>query len=214
MQVKDAQELASLYHNTSFLDKLHIYIRLRRAYFDKVETYLPKQGTILDFGCGHGFFSYYLAKKSSHRNIIGVDISRKKIDMANAIEHKTITFLYKENTVELLEKKNEYDGIAILNVLYLFDKKGEQEVIEKAAKALKKDGVLALIEHDANITFTTRYTRLREFFMLRIFKLTSGETLTFNPHEWWMALLEKYFSQVIAIKLDKKGFQKLYICKK
>lgn len=215
MKPYEAEKLLTLYPHLKLIDKLHIYIRLRRAYFDIVEQYVPKKGKILDFGCGHGFFSFYLYQKSQKREIIGTDISEKKIAIAKTTSlAKYIRFIRKDTTLDLLGAKHHYEAITILNVLYLFDRNGQKEVIKKASASLQKNGTLILIDHDANITFMTFYTRLREFLMFRVLRLTTGSTLTFNTHEWWMDLLKQNFQKVDYISLDKRGFQKLYICKK
>jgi len=98
--------------------------------------------------------------------------------------------------------------------LYLFDKKDIEKIIQKASSSLNKNGILIITDHDADITFQTSYTKLREFIMLRILHLTHGTTLTFNPHHWWLKILEKNFTEVKYLSLDKSGFQKMYICKK
>lgn len=215
MKTKQAKEILSLYKEASIVDKLHIYIRLRRSYFDKIEKYIPQKGRILDFGCGHGFFSFYLYQTSNKRHITAVDISKRKINLAKkAVGKKNIEFIYKEDTINFLTNPASYDAIAILNVLYLLSKKNQIKIIRDASKALNKNGVLILVDHDASIKINTFYTRIREFIMFRILKLTSGDTLTFNPHIFWMNLLKDNFNEVKFFKLDASGFQKIYVCKK
>lgn len=215
MKTKHIKSILSLYKDAGAVDKIHIYIRLRRSYFDKIEKYIPQKGNILDFGCGHGFFSFYLSQKSDNRSIIAVDVSKRKIDLAKKAKGKeNIKFIYKQDAIRYLKNLTDYDCIVILNVLYLMSKNDQIKTIQNASSALKKNGVLVLVDHDAEIRINTFYTRLRELLMLRILKLTSGDTLTFSPHYFWIDILKQNFSKVNFYKLDKSGFQKLYVCRK
>lgn len=215
MKAERLKSIFTLYKNAGIIDKAHIYIRLKRSYFDKIEKYIPRKGNILDFGCGHGFFSFYLSQNSDKRSITAVDVSKRKIDLAKkAAGKKNIKFIYKNDTINYLKSLTNYDAIAILNVLYLMSKNDQIKTIQNASNALKKNGVLVLVDHDADIKINTFYTRLRELFMLRILRLTSGDTLTFNPHYFWIDILKQNFNKVNFYKLDTSGFQKLYVCRK
>lgn len=206
------KKILSCYTNISFLTKLHIYIRLQRSYFEEVERYIPKKGQILDFGCGHGFFSLYLSE-SQNRIITGVDISKKKIEAANKAKHgENIHFIYSPEPIKLLEKRLYYDGIAILNVLYLISVENQLEIIAKAKQSLKPKGKLLIMEHDAHKKIRTLYTKLREYIMVKILHLTYGKTLTYNDHAWWKKTLKEHFRNVEPIPIDRWKHQYLYIC--
>lgn len=215
MTPKDSNDILKAYKHISIITRLHMYVRLRRANFDTIERYVPKKGIILDFGCGHGFFSLYLAEKSKARKVTGVDVSREKIDVAKLITpHKNLFFLHLKNSLTSLDKNSAYDAITISDVLYLLSQSDQEKVIAKACNALKKDGKLIVIEHNAENTFRTFYTRLREFIMTKILRFTEGEHLTFNKHSWWMKLLKQHFEDVKFKKLDTGGFLILYVAKK
>jgi len=215
MKHNQAKKILSLYHNLTFVDKLHAYIRLRRPFFETAEKYVPRKGKILDFGCGHATFSQYLSLKSKDRQIIAVDISKRKISLARNSKHnQNIIFTYLQNSFSSLEPPQSYDCIISLNVLYLLNQNMQEKAIKKFHKALKKNGCLILTEQDASFTFKTFYTKLREWIMVNVFRLTKGKTLTINSHSWWMQTLKKYFKKTKIVKIDKKGFQKLYLCTK
>ncbi len=61
---------------------LRVKIRLENDY-QLFHDLLPKQGRILDIGCGYGFMSYMLAICSTGREIIGYDYDEEKIAVAN-----------------------------------------------------------------------------------------------------------------------------------
>ncbi|MBI2613578.1 MAG: class I SAM-dependent methyltransferase [Candidatus Levybacteria bacterium] len=215
MNKTEAKKILSLYKNLSFFDRFHIYIRLRRLPFETIEKYIPKNGKILDFGCGHGFFSLYMSQKSPARNIIGVDISKEKINVAKASKHSNkVSFSYDLRSMSFLEKQLDYDCIVIINVLYLLRRKEQEKVLEKASKALVKNGKLLIVEPDANLKFRTFYEIIRESIMLKLLRRTQGKGLTFNTKEWWIENLKKYLKKVEVREFPNKKHHLLYICTK
>lgn len=215
MNTKDVSELIGLYKNLSPLARFHMYIRLKRAYFDKIERFVVKKGHILDFGCGHGFFSLYLAKKSKARTITAIDIAKNKIAIAKKSTHTLqVSFHQVQKTESFLTHSSSFDSIVIVNVLYLLPQKKQEALVAKAAKALKPGGKLLIVEHNAAKRFKTLYTKVREFLMVKVLRFTHGETLTFNTHLWWMKLLKGHFTNTAYKKLDPWGLQILYIATK
>lgn len=217
MTVKSAEskKILALYKNISPVDKLHIYIRLRRIPFDFVEKFVPKKGKILDFGCGHGFFSLYVSQKSKDRVIIGVDISKEKIKTAASSKHSSkVSFKYSLDTISYLSKKLYYNCIVALNVLYLLKRKDQQDMLKRASNALAYGGKLLIIEPDASLKFRTFYEIIRESIMLSLLKRTKGSSLTYNTRAWWMKNLNKYFKKVECIKLRNKKHHVLFVCTK
>lgn len=214
MNATEAKSILSLYKNLSFLDKVHIYIRLRRLPFEVVEKYVPKKGKILDFGCGHGFFSLYLSKKSKNRTVIGVDISKEKINAASDSSHSDkVSFKYDPNSMSFFNKLY-YSSIVILSVLYLLGRKDQQDLLKKASGALKAGGKLLIIEPDASLKIKTFYEIIRESIMLKLLKRTKGAKLTYNTKDWWIENLKKYFRKVEYFNLNNRKHHLLYICTK
>lgn len=215
MNAIETNGLLSLYKNLSLIDKLHIYIRLRRLPFEVIEKYVPKKGKILDFGCGHGFFSLYMSKMCKDRSILGIDISKNKIGIASKSVHdKNVSFEYSDKTISYLEGKFCYNAIVILNVLYLLKRNDQENVMKNASRDLNKNGKLLIVEPDANLKFRTFYEIARESTMIRLLGLTKGTTLTYNTKEWWIGNLKKYFKKVECIGFNKKKHHLLYVCSK
>ncbi len=54
---------------------------LRQRFLDEIGQYLPKQGEILDVGCGFGLFSLYFAH-CQERRMTGFDLDARRIERA------------------------------------------------------------------------------------------------------------------------------------
>jgi len=55
---------------------------LRQRFLDEIGQYLPTTGAVLDIGCGFGLFSLYYASAAPGRLMRGVDLNRRRIELA------------------------------------------------------------------------------------------------------------------------------------
>ena len=64
-----------------------VYFKLRSLIvpFEIIEKYVPKEGIVVDLGCGFGSFTNFLAIQSTNRKVIGIDLNEKRILLANKI---------------------------------------------------------------------------------------------------------------------------------
>jgi len=145
---------------------------------------------VLDFGCGSGRFSYWIAPKVS--KVVGLEITPEMIDLAE--RHRTA-----EN-VEFMV----YDGIHFPVVQYPFDiilsvwvlqyVEGEKlkKTVFELAQHLRKGGKLYLIEQ-ASDNPKVRRPRVDEY--LQAFKESKLECLRYYPirnGRWFVLYLIRY----------------------
>jgi len=104
------------------------------AYYGVVSN-IPKQGRILEVGCGLGYFTYALAK--SGYTAIGIDVSKKAIDDAEKRYGKNL--FRHENFFNLhVPEAEKFDAIIMIEVIEHVEDPGRY--LEHAKKLLKKDG--------------------------------------------------------------------------
>jgi SAM-dependent methyltransferase len=145
---------------------------------------------VLDFGCGSGRFSYWIAPRV--KKVVGLEISPQMIDLAE-----------KNRTAENVEFMI-YDGIhfpvfpslfdLILSVGVLQIMKGEllKNTLSGLAQCLKKDGKLYLIEQASDNPKVGR-PQIEEY--LRAFKESKLECFQHYPirnGRWWLLYLIRY----------------------
>src|SRR5574344_597449 len=68
-----------------FFFKIYLIFRSIILPVSKIESLLPKKGTILDVGCGYGFTSIFFALKNKNRKIIGSEINSKRVLIAQKV---------------------------------------------------------------------------------------------------------------------------------
>lgn len=97
---------------------------------------------VLDLACGKGRHSLYLNKKGL--NVTGIDLSEESIRYASQFENDTLSFFIHD--MRRLFRINYFDYIFNLFTSFgYFEKENDNaEVVESAAKGLKKDGSLII----------------------------------------------------------------------
>lgn len=111
--------------------------------FRALDEAVPRQGFILDLGCGYGMATHWLACFTDTRTFLGVDYDAEKIRVAKrtAPAHPRIQF----ETGDILERDYPAcDTILLLDVLHYWTPEKQQAILNKARAALRPGGRLVL----------------------------------------------------------------------
>jgi SAM-dependent methyltransferase len=168
---------------------------------------------VLDFGCGSGRFSYWIAPKV--KKVVGLEITQEMIDLAR--KNRTA------DNAEFLV----YDGLHFPAFPYLFDlilsvgvlqvMKAEllKNTLSSLARYLKKDGMFYFIEQVSDNSKVDRPS-LKEY--LEAFDSSNLKCLEYHPirnGRWWILYLIRYgvipkgwFSQIAHYELEKRRREK------
>jgi 1-acyl-sn-glycerol-3-phosphate acyltransferase len=146
---------------------MRIKTRLEKNY-QLFHDLLPKQGKILDAGCGYGFMSYMLHFSANEREITGIDYDEEKIETANHCfsKNEKINFFY---TDVLRFNYEKYDGIIISDMLHYLQPAEQKQVIEKSMQSLNENGTLIIRDGNSEMTERHKRTKRTEFFSTRFF---------------------------------------------
>jgi len=111
--------------------------------FPALDLVVPRNGFILDLGCGYGLATHWLAQCTDQRTFLGVDYDEEKIRVAHrtAPNHARIKF----EAGDILEM--EYppcDAVLLLDVLHYWVPEKQQAILEKARRSLRPGGKLIL----------------------------------------------------------------------
>ncbi len=145
---------------------MRIKTRLEKNYVVFHEL-VPKQGKILDIGCGYGFMSYLLYFTSTQRNITGIDFDEEKIETANHCFSKTadINFIHSDVLSYPFEK---YDAIIMADMLHYLQPDEQIQVIEKCINQLNPAGIVIIRDGDIEAIAGHKKTELTEFLSTRL----------------------------------------------
>lgn len=160
-------------------ERLHVAGRLRSCPIDVLEAATPRSGAILDFGCGHGVVSLYLAMTSPDRRVTGVDVDHEKIVDAQAAAKVADLDVVFEAVEPDYRPVGQWDGIVIVDVLYLLGRQAALEVLDAAVDALAPGGVLVVKEVDTRPRWKYWWAAVQEFLATKILRITEGTQVEF-----------------------------------
>ena len=184
-------------------ERLHVAGRLRSCPIDVVAAATPRSGAILDFGCGHGVVSLYLAMTSTDRHVTGVDVDGEKIEDAHAAAKAAGVEVVFEAVEPDFRPTGQWDGIVVVDVLYLLGRQGALEVLDAAAVALAEGGVLVVKEVDVRPKWKYWWAATQEFLATKILRITEGTKVEFVPPAVFAARLRERGLQVEARRCDQ-----------
>jgi SAM-dependent methyltransferase len=112
--------------------------------FRFLDETVPREGNILDLGCGYGMAAHWLTQCSPNHTVIGWDNDARKIRVAQATarNHPKLRF----ESHNLLDEPGypPCDCVLLLDVLHYFPRELKAEVLRKAFQALRPGGRLVL----------------------------------------------------------------------
>ncbi len=184
-------DILRLYSEQSFLIKMFVRLRHLLSPLEVLESWVPNEGSMLDLGCGHGLFTNYMALRASSRNIVGVDPSLAKIEVAKRTESRVPNVHYILGDINDALKYGAFDAITIVDVLYLLPEVMQKETLRVCYQLLKDAGILILKTQDTKPLWRFVWTYIQEKVMVST-KFTLGDRkLYFLPAQKTRQILEE-----------------------
>jgi 1-acyl-sn-glycerol-3-phosphate acyltransferase len=160
---------------------LEWYMRVKTAMEDNYQLFhdlLPRQGEILDIGCGYGFMSYSLSMCARDRAITAFDYDEDKVEVAAhaflAAGHvpaggDRIPVRWLQADATTFEFDRSYDGIVLADMLHYLQPDDQQALIRRCIRHLRPGGVLLIRDGDKDLQKRHRGTRYTEWFSTRFY---------------------------------------------
>lgn len=166
---------------------LEWYMRIKTKLENNYQVFhdlVPKQGKILDIGCGYGFMSYMLYFAANKREITGIDYDEEKIDTANHCFSKTAAIQFVHSDV-LGYDFEKYDAIIMADVLHYLQPDEQHMIIEKCIHHINPGGKLIIRDGDCDMEKQHKSTKWTELLSTRIlhFNKTMDNGLSFFSAE-------------------------------
>lgn len=196
-----------------------------------------KNKTILDIGCGFGWFEYCFQDKA--KKIIAIDIDKKNLlKCKKQINSKNIEFIFGDG-LSIPMKENSVDVVVASEVIEHLSKGSEDIFLREIKRVLKKDGVIYL-----TTPFESFWSNLtdpawwlighRHYSLNKMLNLLNQNDLVLVKKrvfgKWWtlLSLLNMYVTKWIFRRkkffenffnekermesLDNNGFMNLFLC--
>jgi 2-polyprenyl-3-methyl-5-hydroxy-6-metoxy-1,4-benzoquinol methylase len=187
---------------TYLKNRLHILGRRVFCPYSRVEQAVPKEANVLDYGCGHGDFSFYLKKRGGKRRILGVDIDSGKIEYA--VRHYEGDKLAFECITRLEDLRHAgFDCVVIMDVLYLLPREEQQRLLKTMHSLLPDGGLLIIKEVRDRPRWKNKLATMQEILAVKVLKITQGKQIHFKNSAAFRRELEQYGFSVSAFNIDR-----------
>jgi 2-polyprenyl-3-methyl-5-hydroxy-6-metoxy-1,4-benzoquinol methylase len=151
--------------------------------YEAIARLLPLEGRILDAGCGHGLLALTLALRSSARRVVAVDHDRERIGSARRAGRDLHGVRFLEGDFTRLPG-GLYDGMVFLDVLHYLPWRAQEDLLRRAARRLRRRGVLVFREVAQGSSLFSRWNQVHERIMTA-FGWTKADDLFFRTSEGW-----------------------------
>ncbi len=144
---KDSQKVIKLYSKLGKNIGLYAKLRWKLCPYEAIEKHVPLKGKVIDIGCGYGLFTHLLFLKSFHRNVIGIDWSVKRIEIAQkTVQNRSNIQFYNQNIGDI--KLDKFQSIVMIDVLHHLPIQVQQSLLLKSFKGLNDKGRLIILDVD------------------------------------------------------------------
>lgn len=210
MLSKIPPELFELYRPMTSWESFYLRTRWRLCPFELVESFIPKEGNILDFGCGYGLLTNLLALRGASRRVLAIDLNKDRIRVAERTvkERKNVRFCCGD--IHALGP-SRFQAIVMTDVLHHIDQRRAGILLEKIYGFLDTRGILVILDVDRSPHWKFRTTLLIDHM------LNPKRRLWYRSSRDMQDLLRRYSLNIenkIRAHRDLPLSDVLYICKK
>jgi len=133
---------------------------LRQRFLDEVGQYLPRQGRVLDLGCGFGLFSLYYASVRPGIEIEGIDLNPRRIAMARRAAQRLglRNVRYEVGNATDFRGGRLFDAAYMLDIIHHIPPGTVRPLLEQLAKALPAGGRLLIKDVDTRPAWKRWFT--------------------------------------------------------
>lgn len=189
------RDLLDVYADTSPSFRLFLAHRWWHASLPAVESLIPREGVVLDLGCGHGIAANLFGLRAPRRRVVAIERNRDKAELARG----------RVSNVEVIEddvldaELPAAQTVTIVDVLHHLESTEAQErVLDTVSALLPTGGTLVLKE-----VTRSRPLRFRATLILDTLAYP-GERFFFRRHEEFAALLEERGFAVEVVPLWRR----------
>ena len=196
----DKKELLEHYRKAGSITRAYLKIKLKICPLLQLEELFPKEGMIVDLGCGNGLFPNILSLGSPDRKIIGLDLDEKKIEIASATKIPDRRITYQIGDVVDAEYPRG-DVFTLVDVLYLIPYEKHEPIIRKCYRSMPPGGILIVKEMDTRPRWKYVWNLFQETLAVKLIGFTLGERFYFRSQKDYTDLLQRLGFSVKPVPL-------------
>ena len=192
--------------------RLYVWMKMVIVPYEQISRFVPKNGEILDIGCGYGVLSIFLALESFNRRVLGIDPNSSRIRAVEQLAtRKTSNAVFR--SVDVASQKGSiFDCVVMEEVLHHVPKDEQQCVLNTVASILAQTGVFILRENNKRLSFRYILVNLPAEYLL----YPTEEKANFRTNEELVVMLRKaeFDCQIIPAPWYSLVDISIFVCRK
>ncbi len=170
---------------------------LRQIFLEEIGQYLPRQGRVLDLGCGFGLFSLYFASQAQGRRITGIDQDERRIELARTSARRLGLGNVDYHVGDGLDWHSDesFDAIYLLDLVHHLPRDAVPAFLARLRERLRPGGVLVLKDIEDRPRWKVLFTLLLDRLMV------GSEPIHYWPPAELAALLEGLGFEVVRHRM-------------
>ena len=218
--------LASRYNTIpgiSLGTKLFLHLRWWLTPYERMASYVPKSGKVLDVGCGHGLLAMEMAISEPNRTVLATDHDVARIDLASQAGKNISNLQFEVSTgspVADAPADGKFNAIMMIDFLHYFSPEQQDAMIAKAFANLENGGWLLAREVNQQGGLVSKLNQLYEKMatmtgFTQSNTIQAKENLSFKSQTGWEAKFTEHGFKVRSEPCSSPVFADiLYICEK
>jgi predicted exporter/SAM-dependent methyltransferase len=179
--------------------------------FAKLDEAVPRQGFILDLGCGYGVVAHWLASHGPDRTLLGADFDAGKVRVAQQSARGESRLRFEERDLFTWDFP-ACDAVLLLDVLHYWQPDKQRQLLVKARQSLRPGGKLILRDAARADTKQHRWVEMWERFATRTGQNKTIEGLHFlTVAELTAALEAAGFTQITVTPTGERDSNVLVV---
>lgn len=162
-------------------ERLHTFVRFVTCPFLRVVRHVPRGGSLLEIGAGHGVFAA-LAQAAGAGRVVAVEPDLRKLHKIDGVD---VVGGYDACI------RGTFDAVAIVDVLYKVPLTEWDALLARIAERLKPGGLLIVKEQDPTARLKNSWNRLQERLAIAL-HLTLGESFSYEAPADFTARLRRH----------------------
>jgi SAM-dependent methyltransferase len=172
--------LLRLYRDEPVAVRAHSLARVASCPLAGLERQVPRAGRILEVGAGRGLVTNYLALAGPERELAGIEPDQERVALANRCRARPGVSFTVGSAADPLP--GGLDAVLVVDVLYLLPAAAHDDLVARAAAALRPGGLLLLKEMATEPGWKLALARWQEELVVHGLGWTRGEgAFTFRP---------------------------------
>ena len=173
------------------------FLILRVKLLAVMDLLLPAKGRILDVGCGFGLWTAYFGQVAPERQILGVDRSEKRVEMARQVVARVgVHASFQAADIREAHTEGLFDAAYVLDVLHHIPRADQKSVLLKLRELLAPGGVLLIKDITTEPWYGLKFTEILDRVMVGF-----DEELAYRHHREWQTLLEEMGFSVRTVRV-------------